>query len=339
MPPDQLTASPWTAEHPHTEPDGIEDTVRAVLAHLTGTPLDQAAARFGADPDDLAQAAHTYDLAGRGALIQRTGNDWWHINIQFAHWPAAEDLAVEHLAPLLAQGEDEGALAAWWFIRKTPCWRLRLAPRQHQFREQVSTVLDAMTSRGQLTRWWTGLYEPETPAFGGEVGMDIAHRLFHADSRAVLSWPSGPPLGRPELSVLLCSTMFDAAGLEWYERGDVWHRVTLERPLPGDHPRPQSQRMADDVRQLLQADTTLVGPLFGPHGPLAFAAYWAAAFQQAGSRVGEAARAGTLDRGLRSVLGYHVLFHWNRCGIPYAMQSRLARAAREAILGENTAPS
>ncbi|MGH3431095.1 MAG: thiopeptide-type bacteriocin biosynthesis protein, partial [Mycobacteriales bacterium] len=67
-------------------------------------------------------------------------------------------------------------------------------------------------------------------------------------------------------------------------------------------------------------------------GPLAFAALWTAAFDEAGRALGNAARNGALARGLRDVLAHHVIFHWNRIGLADRTQAILARAARQAIL-------
>nr|WP_236570389.1 lantibiotic dehydratase C-terminal domain-containing protein [Streptomyces mexicanus] len=39
---------------------------------------------------------------------------------------------------------------------------------------------------------------------------------------------------------------------------------------------------------------------------------WAAAFRSTGQELRQCVQAGTLDRGLRQVLSYHVIFHWNR---------------------------
>jgi thiopeptide-type bacteriocin biosynthesis protein len=67
-------------------------------------------------------------------------------------------------------------------------------------------------------------------------------------------------------------------------------------------------------------------------GPLAFATDWANAFRHAGQALGASSRAGRLQRGLRQVLAYHVIFHWNRLGLPLRTQSILATAAHTAIL-------
>ncbi len=179
-----------------------------------------------------------------------------------------------------------------------------------------------------------------TAAFGGDAGMDLAHELFCEDSRAVLDLlrNGGSGLGRRELSLLLCSILMRAAGLEWYEQGDVWHRVGMERRLPADVPTSKLTAMADDLRQLMLADITPDGPLLGANGPLASGSGWADAFSRAGRTLGTVARAGTLQRGLRDILSYQVIFHWNRLGLPARTQSILAWAARAAILDLPVAP-
>lgn len=61
-------------------------------------------------------------------------------------------------------------------------------------------------------------------------------------------------------------------------------------------------------------------------------AQWASAFHRTGQALGSTVQEGTPDRGLRQVLSYHVIFHWNRLGLSMRGQSIPAWAAREAIL-------
>ncbi|MGH3922345.1 MAG: methyltransferase, FxLD system, partial [Pseudonocardiaceae bacterium] len=46
-----------------------------------------------------------------------------------------------------------------------------------------------------------------------------------------------------------------------------------------------------------------------------------------------AARRGMLERGLRAVLAHHVIFHWNRLGLPHADQHTLSTLAKEVVMG------
>ncbi|MGH3692883.1 MAG: thiopeptide-type bacteriocin biosynthesis protein [Pseudonocardiaceae bacterium] len=313
-----------------------QNTERAVLTVLTGTPLMDAATAEKMEPADLADAVEVYRRAGLQALEQQTASGWWQIYIQFADWNIAEQTAANHLAPLLLCAEEDGVVTAWWFMRKHPCWRLRLqpGPAGRTMKARLGAAFDALATDGRIAGWWPGNYEAETAAFGGDAGMDFAHDLFCDDSRAVVNLvrDGGVGLGRRELSLLLCGILMRAAGLEWYEQGDVWHRVALERPLPADIPTSKLTVMADDLKQLMRTDITPGGPLLGANGPLAPVAGWAEAFRRAGRTLGAAARAGTLQRGLRDILSYLVIFHWNRLGLPARTQSILAWAARAAIL-------
>jgi protein-L-isoaspartate(D-aspartate) O-methyltransferase len=68
-------------------------------------------------------------------------------------------------------------------------------------------------------------------------------------------------------------------------------------------------------------------------GPLDAIADWIRAFEQAGRQLAELARRGLLERGLRAVLAHHVIFHWNRLGLPFADQSTLSTLARKVVMG------
>jgi thiopeptide-type bacteriocin biosynthesis protein len=320
--------------------DSIE---AAIVKVLTGTSLTGVASAAGVEPAALADAIEVYRQAGRRALEHHINSGWWQVYIRFTDWDLAEQAVAEHLAPLLQRAEADGMIAAWWFIRKHPCWRLRLqpGPAGRAMTTNLSPALDQLATEGQIGGWWPGIYEAETAAFGGNPGMDIAHNLFCADSRAIVNMlrSDETTLGRRELSLLLCSTLMRAANLEWYEQGDVWHRVTQERPLPTDVPIAKMAAMADEVKHVMLADATPNGPLVGASGPLASAASWAETFRRAGRTLGAAARQGTLQRGLREIISYLVIFHWNRLGLPVRTQSILAGAARAAILEMPVAPA
>jgi thiopeptide-type bacteriocin biosynthesis protein len=265
------------------------------------------------------------------------------VYVEFTDWDASERAFARSLAPLLGQARQKGMIDGWWFMRKHPCWRVRIRPAGGGDEDAFfRPALDALTADRTIVGWRAGIYEAEEAAFGGPEGMTVAHDLFIADSRAVMDLVAAPGdgsgLGRRELSVLLCTALLRGAGLEWYEQGGAWHRVTRERPLPADVPAGRLPGMAGSLRTLLIAGASPGREVFQPGGPAASAAGWADAFRRAGEALGALARAGTLQRGLRDVLAYHVIFHWNRLGLPARQQAVLARAARDAILGPVPSP-
>ncbi|TYB40794.1 methyltransferase, FxLD system [Actinomadura chibensis] len=260
--------------------------------------------------------------------------DWPQILIDFPDRSVAEDTAANLLGPALADAEKKGLISRWFFVRKSPTWRLRYVPTDGSAQRYLARVLDRASFEGRPIDWRIGIYEPETAAFGGAAGMRVAHDLFHRDSRHVLRHLGRPSstwsLGRRELGVLLCSVLMRSAGQDWFEQGDVWTRVARHRR--GELDRRLSPRLRSAVHKLMIVD---VGPSsrLVNGGPLADLAAWVWDFEQAGRRLGDLVTRGQLERGLRAVLAHHVIFHWNRLGLPYADQHALAKLTSEVVMG------
>ncbi|MGR6913615.1 thiopeptide-type bacteriocin biosynthesis protein [[Actinomadura] parvosata] len=319
MPPHHLTTAP-----PYQLATGV-------LTLLAGADLDTTATDIGVDPADLAEAAMVYQAAGLAALERRAEADWYQVRVEFPDWSNPETVGATRLGPLLDQLQACGAVSGWWFLRKHPCWRLRL---HRADTAAVDQVLNELTADGALARWWPTVYEPETAAFGGPVGMQAAHDLFCADSRGVLDYvrQSAPGLGRRELSLLLVSALQRAADMDEFECGDVFARVAQLRPTPAGADAARVDHLADSVHALLAIPVQAGSGPFAPGEAAAFAAPWLTAWQAAGRAFGHAAAEGRLDRGLRALLTHLLIFHWNRLGLSATAQGILARAATAALL-------
>jgi protein-L-isoaspartate(D-aspartate) O-methyltransferase len=66
---------------------------------------------------------------------------------------------------------------------------------------------------------------------------------------------------------------------------------------------------------------------------------WPATFQRAGNQLAELAQEGRLTRGLRAVLAHHILFAWNRLGIPADVQAVLAGTATHTVFHQDLDPA
>ncbi|MET8453358.1 thiopeptide-type bacteriocin biosynthesis protein [Streptomyces sp. NPDC005209] len=305
----------------------------AVLAVLGGTPIEQAAQRVPTSPGQLAEAVERYRAAGRAAL-EHTTVGWYQAYITFADYPTAARAFRTYLLPAL---QDE-AVGGWWFLRKYPCWRLRVQPAPgaslEDSIEHTAQALDSAVSWGVVKHWQPTLYEPETLAFGGLDSMAIAHQIFHTDSLGALVYDQladdrmdGLPDAKTA-SLLVLAVLLRAAGLEWSEQGDVWGQVEAKRELPADIPPDKLSSMVEPMRKLLTLDT---GPALTT-GPLKPLRDWMAGMGSGGQALKEAANAGHLGLGLRGILARHVVFHWNRMGFSDRQQAIWSRAAREALL-------
>ncbi|WP_037070358.1 thiopeptide-type bacteriocin biosynthesis protein [Pseudonocardia acaciae] len=253
---------------------------------------------------------------------------WGQVSLWCANWRAAEQMATTHLRPQLARAEDSGELARWWFVRKATCWRVRYLPRpgrDDQARAHVGRIMRGLAAEGAVTRWAPTLYEPETRAFGGPAGMDLAHELFHADSHHLLNHLHRQgDRHRAELGVLLACELMRGAGQDHYEQGDIWAQLGAHRPAT----RPPVATEIDSVHRLLtgRATSSLCDPT------------WLAAFRDTGAALTDLAHEGGLTRGLRAVLTHHVLFAWNRAGISSHTQALLAQAAAAAVFDRELDP-
>lgn len=260
-----------------------------------------------------------------------TTPQWHQATITFGDPDTAEQAAIDHLAPILTEAETSGLITCWFYVRKGD-WRLRYLPTAYTptdtpAKRHMTTRLDQLIHDGLLRGAVAGIYEPEVHAFGGPQAMDTAHRLWHHDSRHLLT--RGPATGRRdrEVSIMLCATMMRAAGLDWYEQGDVWARV-------GDHRDPPALALAESLQQPTQRLLT-VDPddLTRKDAPLAGCHEQFDAYAVAGRALRDLHQHGQLRRGLRATLAHHVIFAWNRRSIPGLHQAALATAAKTVIFG------
>lgn len=256
--------------------------------------------------------------------------DWHQYMIEFTDRISAGHTAACHLAPALNEAQDAGLLHIWWYIRKTPAWRLRYQP-EDRGTTRVDDLLTKLTADGRIAGWTRGIYEPETVAFGGPAAMRIAHDLFHHDSRHLLARTAqhspAPALGQRETTVLLFNALLRAAGQDRYEQGDVWAKVLDLRPEAHAVAVGESGKLAQAIRRLMTANPRSVPGLLPEP--------WVASFEAAGHALADLTRSGRLERGLRAVLAHHFIFHANRAGLPAADQATLAALAVDTVF--NTA--
>jgi protein-L-isoaspartate(D-aspartate) O-methyltransferase len=256
-------------------------------------------------------------------------SQWNQRTISFPDRETAQRTIAVHIGPSLIAAAAKGHLQGWWYLNKQP-WPLRYLAADTASTAGLDELLDGLTAAGQITGWSHSLYEPETFAFGGEAAMDAAHILFHHDSHHLLTYDH--TLGARETTVLLCSAMMRTAGLDFYEQGDVWHKVTELRPPPADLRALRAADLHAAMRRLMTIDA---GGLCLPGSPLAGQHAWVAAFEATGQRLRELARNGELTRGIRAVLAHHVIFHANRAGLSLDNQSTMSALAREVVMGTN----
>lgn len=231
---------------------------------------------------------------------------WWHASVAFPGGSVSPEAAQILSAALHDQ--------PFHFLRKDSGLRLRTE-------RPCAAVLDRLVAEQQATGWVGGIYEPETDAFGGPEGIDVAHDVFCADSRSALTETGSP--GTRERCVMLLSAMIREGGLDPFEAGDVWSQFAALRPPVTAPTGPALDRSLSAMRRLMNADAGR-RPDAEPG--------WAervAAFEDAGRRLRQLAADGRLIRGLRAVIAHHAIFAFNRASVPVTEQAATAWLGRQ----------
>ncbi|MWA04618.1 methyltransferase, FxLD system [Actinomadura sp. LD22] len=265
---------------------------------------------------------------------------WHQLDIAFPDHATAVTVAAHHLRPALQAAQHDGRLRDWWFLRKKS-WRLRYRTDTSDA-SPIPDLLTKLTAHGRINGWTSGIYEPEEAAFGGEAAMDVAHTLFHHDSRHILTRAArraNPAVGQRETTVLLCSTLFRAAGLDFYEQGDVWKKVAELRPVGSAALAPERVAALGPAMRLLMTADPRGLRLPAGDDPFIDQCGWLTAFEQAGRDLAVLASQGRLSRGLRAILAHHVVFHGNRASVSTADQGILAHLAAGGVFDTDASDS
>jgi thiopeptide-type bacteriocin biosynthesis protein len=121
------------------------------------------------------------------------GSDWLYAKL-YTGAATADRVLTEVIGPVVRQAMTTGAATQWFFIRYgDPDWHLRLRIQGDPARllGEVLPHLYALAAPWLADRrvWKLQLdtYEREVERYGGPLGMELAERLFHADSEAVLA--------------------------------------------------------------------------------------------------------------------------------------------------------
>jgi thiopeptide-type bacteriocin biosynthesis protein len=228
------------------------------------------------EPDNAAPQA-------TGSAVRRRfppGSEWLYAKLYTGAGTA--DQVLNHLVgPLVRSSLASVAADAWFFIRfADPDWhlRLRLHGEPGRLHAEVLPSLEAaaapLLETGQLWRMQLDTYEREVERYGGDRGIELAERVFAADSEAVLtimgslSGDAGLDL-RWRLAMCGIDLLFDDLGLTLEEKRSVARRARegfgREFGIDGNFRGRVSQRYRAE-RARLEA---LLDPGQAPPAPLA----------------------------------------------------------------------
>ena len=301
-------------------PQGVAGDVWLAARGLTRSDVDHAMQRFSAVV--AAQEQLGDEIERELPAFQRlhdearrtTGTEWIQLNVALVRDRATPIESARRLfaslRPALTTNRRRIGLLSFHFTRKPPDLRLRFLCRRPAL---LNSMLATTLSRSSgISSAHMSVYEAETRLFGGDEAMTAVHRYFEEDSLNAMQWVAAARRRDP---ATLCSHVVDdlfARGVEGgSEVWDAWHNVLdfTGSALSGSHtiPKLNSRDVAAAEKQLLQA------------------------YRRANVRLINACRAlqqnGRLTVGMRGLLAYVAMFHFNRYGLDGERQQAIARAA------------
>jgi thiopeptide-type bacteriocin biosynthesis protein len=184
------------------------------------------------------------------------GSEWLYLKLFTG--PATADQVLRRAAGAVGSSLQAGGADQWFFIRYAdPDWHLRLrihgAPDKllHETLPLLHRVMAPLLETGQLWRVQLDTYEREVERYGGEAGIGLAERVFHADSEAVLAiagqltGDAGAEL-RWRVALRGIDLLFDDLGLTLEQKRDIAaqarHGYGSEFGAGGDFSRRVSRR-------------------------------------------------------------------------------------------------
>lgn len=132
---------------------------------------------------------------GRAAPFVRSfppGSEWLYVKL-YCGQATADHVLREVVAPLVRDYEARGLVRRWFFLRYSdpePHLRVRLfgdpAGLAAELLPALHRAAAPLVADGRIWRVQLDTYEREVERYGGPLGVELAERLFHADSAAAL---------------------------------------------------------------------------------------------------------------------------------------------------------
>jgi thiopeptide-type bacteriocin biosynthesis protein len=205
---------PLTLQSPHDEQDGIYTPLAAEPCGITPSPADR---------------------------LRPPGSDWLFAKL-YCPEVFAQDLITHEIAPFSRGAVASGLADEWFFLRYAdPDFHLRLRFRgdpknlQTGLAPHLSAWTSDLLASGLCTRLSLDTYEREVDRYGGPEGIEVAERIFAADSATTvdllqLDEDHGSAMDRTLLAVLAVDDLLASLGVD--EQGRLaWcqNRVSLGR--------------------------------------------------------------------------------------------------------------
>jgi thiopeptide-type bacteriocin biosynthesis protein len=311
----------------YSVPSGAAFDIWLAARGLSHAAFDQAMRRFVAIVQTQEQLteqverelAAYWHLHSAAASTSHDSPQWTQVNVHLCRRNGNATDSAQKLFRivrrfLIARRHRLG-IESFHFTRKPPDVRLRIlcARPAGGFVSEIQHLLRDRNSGTESV--FVSVYEPEARLFGGILSMQAVHSFFEADSINAMRWLDIPRVRRRtanhEFSFRVIDDLFERALEGGSEVWDAWNNIMELTTTHG-------------ARQQWGLDTF----------PSTFSkeerSIWRS-YQSANQRLADRCRdlwhRGALTVGLRALISYVAMFHFNRYGLDGMQQAEIARFA------------
>jgi thiopeptide-type bacteriocin biosynthesis protein len=255
---------------------------------------------------------------------------WHQTNVTLASGPDAYPRFLgTGISDRLDEWLDCGAVRYCFFMHKRPGLRLRIAAADVVIRTELEEMMSRAQAEGAIDRFAVGLYEPETRLLGGPALIELAHEYFSADAMAVWSYFSAslraPVAPAITFSIALIGRLVTAL-FDRFEAWDVWASAAELRGA-GDVP---GADVVDALRTA-HSEEGSAEQLVNLGLPSLAASRFTRRLDGLVAAALHQVEIGAIEAGLRSVVPFWILFHWNRLGFDVETQRALGGGMAELM--------
>lgn len=317
------------------ESDRPASLIRLVLDSLRAEDFERWCLNHKVSFEEFSRYRSAFISAGAEGLLRlRPGPSWTQVNVTLDDKPGRwEQFMAGPFQDGVRRWLSEDSRRSFFFVNKSPGVRLRVLAQGGAEITPITDLLGELAAQRVITSWALGAYEPEVYQFGGETGLALAHDYFMADSLAVMAFESSRLEGRStmraeQFSILLTDALLRNVAGDEMEVWDVWCRMELTGRLDRDAIRRYSSDADDQpVRRPLRDQLREVylgrNRIAGPEGALLDD--YRARIPEIARRLRQAAEGGELLWGVRHILPFWIIFHWNRMRFSLSRQRKLSR--------------
>ncbi len=217
---------------------------------------------------------------------------------------------------LLARRDHGRKIIPFFFVRKPPDVRVRFRTPSWAATYEIAALFERLHAQGVVGAWDIGPYEPESELLGGASLVDATHRYFCVDTRAWMLLERGASRAKASqavLSMAIMNDLFFTALSADEEVWDVWCNLCVAHQVAPTHERDGALVTIEELFDHLSATERRAVRLYK-----AANRRFVQALERSSSR-------GRLRYGIRSILPYIALFHWNRFGLPREQRTAILR--------------